>query len=274
MAFWIPLAIMVGATVASNELNNAAARKLAGQRDRDIAEGIRQAGENERKQTENLLKTLDNVDPTAQEGLQDSEDAKNLKIFEDVANANKDTRVSGINVSGDGIKQSITEGDAGEQKRASRTRQGSRFAAIPGKQTPLAREIAYLASDNEEQKRQGKANMLQGRLNAEGRSLDSTLTTLASIAQAVAMAAGSQVSFPGTGTVPPVTPVTPGAAGGLTTSATTATVPNSLAKASSLAGGTSAQHGSNFANLFRNPDTPMGLWADKFASKPFNYSIF
>jgi hypothetical protein len=199
MAFWIPLAIMVGATVASSELNKAAANKLAGQRDRDIAEGIRQAGENEKKQNENLLKTLNKVDPTAQEGLQDSEDAKNLKIFEDVANANKDTRVSGINVSGDGIKQSITEGDAGEQKRASLTRQGSRFAAIPGKQTPIAREIAYLASDNEEQKRQGKANMLQGRLNAEGRSLDGTLTTLAAIAQAIGMAAGSQVSFAGAG---------------------------------------------------------------------------
>jgi len=263
---------MVGATVASSELNKAAANKLAGQRDRDIAEGIRQSGENEKRQTENLLKTLDKVDPNAQEGLQDIEDAKNLKIFEDVANANKDTRVSGINVSGDGIKQSITEGDAGEQKRALRTRQGSRFAAIPGKQTPLARQIAYLASDNEEQKRQGKANMLQGKLKAEGRTLDGTLTTLASIAQAVAMAAGSQVSF-GAGTVPPPG-VAPGAAGGLTTSATTATVPNSLAKASSLAGGTSAQHGSTFASLFRNPDTSMGIWADKFASKPFNYSIF
>lgn len=267
MAFWIPVAIMVAATVASSELNKAAARKLHGERDRDIAEGIRKAGEKEEQQSKNLLETLNKVDPTAQDEMQIGEDDKSLKIFEDIANANKDTRVAGINVSGDGIKQSITEGDAGEQKRSRYTKDHSRFAAVPGKQTTLGRRIAYLASDNQEQKRQGRAAIEQGKLLAEGRTLDGTLTTLAAIAQAVAMAAGTQVSFPGAGTAGTAgTTAGTVAGGGAGLSPTVATVPNSASKAASLFGGSSAQHGSNFMKMFRSGrpfgggTIDMGIW--------------
>ena len=66
MGFFIAAAIAVASTVASSELKNAAARKLAGQRDRDIQEGIRLQEEADKEQQENVLKTLNKVDPDAQ----------------------------------------------------------------------------------------------------------------------------------------------------------------------------------------------------------------
>ena len=201
MGFFVSAAIALASTIASSEIKNAAARKLAGQRDRDIQEGIRLQEEADREQQRNVLKALDKVDPDAQEDLQGFEDDKALRIFEDLASANKGTRTGGIEISGDGIKQSITPGDSGEGRRQSLSRNNALFSALGGTQNPITKELAFLNQGNRELSRQAKADMNIAQIRADGRRLDSGLMTLAGVADLAALVAGQHAAanFPGFG---------------------------------------------------------------------------